>query len=381
MKVAIIDDVAAHYRLLLWQILSKNSDPEYTFFAPEKDLNGINPIDPKYSKTPIAEGGLRWYYLKNVLINKMIIWQRGVFNVGLKGNFDAFILPGEIQILSNWLVLLIAKLRGKKIISWGHGLYGNEGFVKRKLRLLFYNLVDLNCLYNKRAKDILLQFGVPENKIEVVYNSLNFDSHIQMRSNQVNTEIRKKYFPKYPNLPILIFIGRITEEKKIEQLIQAIFSLSQNNQNLNCILVGNGPSKNKILDLVNELNLSDHVFFYGASYDDFENGELLNISDCCVSPGNVGLTAILSMAFGTPVISHNTLEYQGPEVSAIEEGITGELFEQDNVESLALKIIEVVLRKGKDYYRNNCINMIDTYYNPYIQKDIFNRALTRLIKE
>ena len=53
------------------------------------------------------------------------------------------------------------------------------------------------------------------------------------------------------------------------------------------------------------LNLQDQIWFYGACYDESKLGELIFNADLCVSPGNVGLTAVHSMGYGTPVITHN----------------------------------------------------------------------------
>jgi glycosyltransferase involved in cell wall biosynthesis len=381
MKVAIIDDVAAHYRLLLWQILSRNTDPEYTFFAPERELNGISTIDPELSRLSVEKGGIRWFFLSNILVKKMIIWQKGVLKYVIKGDFDVFILPGEVQIISNWFAILIGKLRGRKIALWGHGLYGNEKYFKRWLRLLFYKLTDMHFVYNERAKNLLLKYGFKEKNLVVIYNSLNYDLHNQFRANLIPQNLKETFFPRYPDLPVLIFIGRLTSEKKLDQLIRSVYNLSKTDKKVNCLIVGDGPKIKEMEELVSQFGIKDHLYFYGACYDDKDTGMLLNISDCCVSPGNVGLTAIHSMSFGTPVISHNCLEYQMPEVSAVIEGETGEFFEQDNITDLTEKIIEVAYTKGKLYYKNNCFSIIENYYNPYKQMDIFNKALGELIRK
>lgn len=54
------------------------------------------------------------------------------------------------------------------------------------------------------------------------------------------------------------------------------------------------------------------------------NAEFIYNADLCVSPGNVGLTAMHSLVFGCPVITHNCFEWQMPEFEAIQPGITGD---------------------------------------------------------
>ena len=53
---------------------------------------------------------------------------------------------------------------------------------------------------------------------------------------------------------------------------------------------------------------------------------------------NVGLTAIHSLSFGTPVLTHNNFDNQMPEVQAINEGENGGFFIENDLEDLIKKI-------------------------------------------
>ena len=90
------------------------------------------------------------------------------------------------------------------------------------------------------------------------------------------------------------------------------------------------------------------------------------------SPGNIGLTAMHSMVFGTPCITHNDFPYQMPEFEAIHEGITGTFFEKDNVDDLAFHIIKWFEEKGslREEVRKACMNEIDTSWNPHFQIEV-----------
>ena len=62
---------------------------------------------------------------------------------------------------------------------------------------------------------------------------------------------------------------------------------------------------------------------YGETFDEAEISKLLNHADLCVSPGNVGLTAMHALAYGVPVATHNDFKNQMPEFEAITPGKTG----------------------------------------------------------
>ena len=59
-----------------------------------------------------------------------IYWQRGIFNT-LKSKYSIYLITGDPFCLSNWFLLLYAKILNKKVYLWTHGWYGREGFLKK----------------------------------------------------------------------------------------------------------------------------------------------------------------------------------------------------------------------------------------------------------
>jgi glycosyltransferase involved in cell wall biosynthesis len=128
--------------------------------------------------------------------------------------------------------------------------------------------------------------------------------------------------------------------------------------------------------LSKELNAEDVVWFYGACYDEEKLAELLYNADLCVSPGNVGLTAMHSMVYGLPVLTHNKFEWQMPEFEAIIEGKTGSFFEYDNLKSLETSISGFFKNvTDRETIRKNCFAVIDSKFNPHIQLNVIRNVL------
>ena len=118
------------------------------------------------------------------------------------------------------------------------------------------------------------------------------------------------------------------------------------------------------------------MWFYGACYDELENATLLYNADLCVSPGNVGLTAMHALTFGTPVITHNNFPMQMPEYEAVINGKTGMFFSYNDVNNLAQTINKwMTTSKSRDEIRESCYNVIDDKYNPHKQIDILLKTL------
>ena len=119
------------------------------------------------------------------------------------------------------------------------------------------------------------------------------------------------------------------------------------------------------------------VWLYGPTYNEEEIGNLIYNSNICVSPGNVGLTAIHSLMYGTPLITHGDFGYQNPEVEAIVEGVTGAFFKRNDSKDLALKIRQWI----EDHPENDtslkerCYKIIDERYNPYYQIEVLRNLI------
>ena len=99
-------------------------------------------------------------------------------------------------------------------------------------------------------------------------------------------------------------------------------------------------------------------------------------STLCVCPGHVGLTAIHTMAYGVPVISHGDLDDQAPEVEAILPGETGDLYQRGSSEDMTDRI-ESWLRThpNRDDVAHACIRMIEERYNPDRQAIVIDGAV------
>jgi glycosyltransferase involved in cell wall biosynthesis len=370
-RVAYITNIAPHYRLALWKNLLQDKDVEFHFFYGGKPVNGIRQM--------VFEDGLdlmrhQLHQVRNIRIGSVLVYQLGVVCKVLTGKYDAYILLGDMYVLSNWLAALIGKLKGKKIFLWGHGIYGNEMPLKLFLRKTFLSLGDGHFLYGNYAKRLMIKHGFDERSLHVVFNSLQYDIHSRVRNLLVDPEIypNRKYFANN-FLPILIFIGRLTEKKGLTELVKAVEQLRNRNIYVNLLLIGDGSQRQALENAA--AAVAGQVHFFGACYDEHEIGRLLANATLCVSPGNVGLTAIHSLSFGTPVCTHDDMTQQMPEAEAVKHGQTGILYDRRN-DNLDVAIEHWLSQPtDREEIRRNCYRVIDTYYNPHVQHTIFRKAL------
>ncbi len=380
----LFSNIAPLYTWSLWRELDASEEVKYCFYTDDKGYAGIEVIDPGESKVVKNDSGFSWYFLHNIYFRDILIYQTGIVFHCLKTNYDAYIFNGEAQCLSTWLAVFACKLKRKPVVFWGHGLYGNEKYFKRVIRKIFYKLADSHLIYGERSKDLMIKAGFNADAIYTVYNSLDFELHkslFSQRSENELLDLKRSLFPRSFDLPLVIFIGRLTAEKKLSYLLNALAKLKAVDKNVNCLIVGVGKEAENLKSEALSLNLGENTYFFGACYDEVLNSRMIMMSDCCVSPGNVGLTAIHCLSLGTPVITHDNSSNQGPEVESIIENKTGLFFKENDIDDLAAKIKLLIFSIRKETMEPYCTDIISSHWNPGFQASVFNKAVINTISK
>jgi glycosyltransferase involved in cell wall biosynthesis len=356
-----------HYRSAIYRLM--DNCHLYDFYFGDKLLFDLKPMD--YHILTGYKGTL-----KNIKIGSRLYYQKGILKLLFK-NYKTYLLTGELYAISTWLFLLFSKLSGKDTYLWTHGYYGNESNAKRFLKRLFFNLSHGVFLYGERAKNIMLSEGFDSARLHVIYNSLDYENLHAIRKRIKLTQLYRDHFKN--ECPNIIFIGRLQKVKKVNYLIEAIKILKKRGKLVNLTIVGEGEEIEGIWQSIKDFAIEDQVWIFGPCYDDLKTGELLYNSDLLVSPGNVGLSAVHGLTFGTPIITHNNLSLQMPEFEAIKPGITGDFFVEDSITDLADKIYSWVNIDSakRDQIRQVAYNTIQENYNPDVQLRILNSVLNQ----
>jgi glycosyltransferase involved in cell wall biosynthesis len=221
----------------------------------------------------------------------------------------------------------------------------------------------------------MLQNRFNENKLTVIYNSLNYSAQLPIRNRLRFSQIYSNHFEN--NNPVILFIGRLTKIKKIPIILHAIYNLKISGINCNLAIVGEGEEHAKLIELSTKLSIDTNVWFYGPCRDEEKIAELIYNSKAMVSPGNVGLNAIHSLMYGTPVITHSTFSLQMPEFESIILSSTGSFFEYDSIKDLCEHIKHWIFLHDSErkIIRERAFTTIDSFFNPTYQLNKFSMIL------
>ena len=359
-----ITNIGPHYRLPIYKALSEKFRCD--FYLGDNMKLPIKKFD--YKELPYYQATLKNRFFK------CFYWQSGSVRLAFK-HYSTYILDGEPYCLSSWMILLLCKLLGKETIAWTHGWYGREGIVKRIIKKAFYSLHTKLLIYSDYAISLMEKEGFDKSKLFCIANSMDSDYELELRKSLQQTGIYKQHFCN--NCPVVIYCGRIQKWKKLDMILDSIKQLKDGGQCVNVIFIGKDVEGVDLGGIAKEKGIADQVWLYGPCYNDKQLGEFFFNADVCVSPGNVGLTAIHSLSFGCPVITHDDFAYQNPEFESIIPHKTGDFFKKDNLQDMTRKIKEwtSLNAEQKENVRKNAFKEIDDKWNIHYQLNILNTVL------
>jgi glycosyltransferase involved in cell wall biosynthesis len=196
----------------------------------------------------------------------------------------------------------------------------------------FYRRIEQYCL--KRCTKIIAVDKATRNEYKERYPSITekitvIPTGLNLKKFQIKTKkpLREKYeIPK--NAKVILYVGRLEREKRIDLLIKAFQRLSENyintKQPLLLLIVGDGRLRTELAEQAKELKLKNVRFIGALPHDSIP--EIMNSADIFVllSAFEGSPTVVKeALACGLPVVATNV----GNIPELVEPGISGDLIE------------------------------------------------------
>lgn len=374
MRVAFFQRIFAHYQLGLMKELSASPGNTYSYYGENRDplSSGIEPVSENVIRM------LPYTVCKTVHWNEHCAFQWKAVDVALRGAYDAIILEGGATILTNWPAMILARLRGKRVLLYTHGWLRRERGVRRIVKNIFYRLAHGLLLYGTRARAFGLEYGFRPECLYVVYNSLDDEEICRYRQSltaRMCTEFLCDWFGIHAALPMIVSVGRLNAVKEYPLLLEAAGLLKDRyGIEVNILLVGEGSERPVLIEQAVELGL--RLALAGAQYDEEFLSRAISSAAMMVIPGAAGLSVIHSLSYGTPVVVHGSDDEQMPEVEAVREGVNGARFKRGDADDLARAMRDVLtmLPKTPEIERQ-CRSVVDEAYSPGRMATVFDAAV------
>lgn len=358
-----------HYRVPIVEALARSTRADYTFFGDDHDF--LLDVKPAQFSDKV-----RFVLTRTRKLPGRYMWQWGAVRIAWNPKFDTIIFHPGPHWPCTWIGAILARVMGKRVIFWGHGYLarptGRVGLLRRALN----SLPHVHMFYGRWARQFAIETGWDPSKLHVIGNSLDLAAQVKQRATVTPDELQKlrgEWF-KRPELPVAFCSARIHQNKRLDMLVDALAILRREGVEANLLLVGDGPARADLESRAKAAGIDAH--FAGACYDEAKIARYVSASDLTVSPGFLGLTAMQSMAFGVPVITHSTMAKQVPEVEAIIEGRTGDLFRMGDVVDLA-RVMKPWLtgQHDREATRHACQDVVERFWSPEFQFGSIDRAV------
>lgn len=266
----------------------------------------------------------------------LLWWEKGQVAAVWRGGCEAFVLEGRVYTVSTWVAGAAARLRGRRLLLWGHGWKRPESGLKRRLRLSFYALVDGLLVYGDRAKELGIEYGLPPEKIQVVYNSLYSRDQLPAQLPQRDHVAER---------PTLIYSSRLTARHRLDILAEALSGWPAETPAPRVVVVGEGSERQRLQQVFAAAGVDAE--FLGAVYDLDQLRQLYAQADIALSVGGAGLNVIQALGFGVPVVAEAGHRDSSPEIEAVVEGETGRYYQAGSPESLRETLVELLADPGQ----------------------------------
>jgi glycosyltransferase involved in cell wall biosynthesis len=350
-KIAIIAPVPFYYHVPLYRRLNNSSEIDLmVYYCSDETLRGADVEKMYCTKSRLADpenllNGYNYKFLKNYSPRpSFMYWPFGLINFGIwkeikKENYNAVVLQSWTNL--TWWLAFFACLRFNAPIFLTTDSNLSNEYLNSKIKTTFKKII-LGKLFFKKTtaflvggkanEDYYKYYGAPDKKMVRFPHWWGYEQFFEKAKKiKPEKENLRESFGITKNDFVLLFVGRLVQEKNILALLDAYKRVDYKNKRL--FIVGDGPLRSQIEKRIKDLKI------HGVSLKGFQQRESLIkfyvISDVLVLPSEKepwGMVVNEAMCFGLPIIASDRV---GAAVDIVRDGYNGFIFPSNNVEKLA----------------------------------------------
>lgn len=236
----------------------------------------------------------------------------------------------------------IEKINVKRKVAWAHISYAQLLKKKNKIIRFGIKLKKYDVIVNiceEMKNEMLAIYPFLKEKLKVCYNSFDFKKILELSENF--DEIKNKGEKYYELLKdnYIIAVSRLAlEQKDYKTLIQGYKLYIKNGGKYKLYIVGDGPDKNKIYDMIEKEGLEKNIILLGQMKNPYiwmKNAKLFIHSSFYEG---FGLVLVEAMICGKVVLSFDCPV--GP-TEILSKGNCGVLFKTGDKKDLAEKLLKL----------------------------------------
>lgn len=150
------------------------------------------------------------------------------------------------------------------------------------------------------AYDMVHSFDVPRNKVMCIHNFSNVED-INIRANSELDDSAREFYKSHKQ--IIISVGRLSEVKAQYHLVKILAEMRKHGCEAGLVILGEGPERNKLEDLIKDKNLLSHVYMPGEVKNPFPYIKHADVFALCSVYEGLPMVLIEAAACDCPIVS------------------------------------------------------------------------------
>ena len=386
MRIGIFSETYAPYisglvtsEIMLKKALEKLGHEVYVVTANLESFHYEYDKEEKVLKIPGIPTGIYDSRLTSIYpikaINKIKAW-----------NLDVIHSQTEFAIGS--FARLFAKQYNIPIVHTYHTMYEDyvhyitKGHFNRSSKKIVEYLTKFYCdktiteliVPTKKAYDLFKEKYNVERNIHIIPTGIEIERFFKENIKQKKLMELKHQYKIKRNDFVLIFVGRIAEEKNIPFIIDVMSNIKE--KNIKLLIIGDGPDKEKYEQYTKEKQTNNVIFTGKVPWDDIPVYYSLGSAFISASTTETqGLTIIEAMAASLPALCIDDESFNGTVVN----DLNGYLFKDEKeCKEVILKLY--TNKKLTNYLSNGARSSAEKHSSKYFAEqvlDVYNKAIKK----
>ena len=290
---------------------------------------GLDVYHPRYFMTPKV--GMSLYGLKMFLSVLPAVKK-------IQKTFDFDIIDSHYVYPDGFAAALMGKYFRKPVVVSARGSdinqYSEFPIIRKLLRYTLSNAQEVIAVC-QALKEAIVNLGAPSEKIAVIPNGIDTDKFFPYSKKEARRKLNLS-----PDKKILLSVGGLIPRKGFGLLMKAFKILFEEykKKDLDLVIIGEGPLRNGLEEMINSFNLSKNIHLVGSVphrdlYLWFNSADIF-----CLTSHREGWPNVImeSIACGIPVVA--TSVWGTPEIISNGIGVLAEKNERDIAQRISMAL-------------------------------------------
>lgn len=257
----------------------------------------------------LDEPGLWANELRKKDIPVYCFWRQPGIDISIAAKIAGFCKQNTIELIhahqcTPWFYSALSRLfyPAPKLLFEEHGRHYPEKLSRKKNvvnRMVIQWLTSKIVAVSEDVKRRLVTYeGLSRDRINVIYNGTNFP---EVLSKERKEALRTSFGVRKDDF-LVGTVGRLDPIKNLPMLVKAIAKAREKNKAVKCLLVGDGPEREMLVQMATVLNVHKDIIFAGYRADATDIVQCMNLFVLCSFSEGTSMALLEAMAAGIPAV-------------------------------------------------------------------------------